>query len=228
MVGLLPGSIWHGGGLTTSWGLDHQPNLPTEEVFTTPDPERVDGVVRSTRPRELDGTIVRDFEVRFESGRAVAISAAANAEVLQAYVDRDAGAARLGELALVDGAGRIGPLDTVFYDTLIDENAASHIALGQGFDWAVEEADRERINSSEIHVDFMIGSPEVDVTGLTAPASACRCCATAPGRSRRANGDTFGAAQAAPVRMRKIVAMTSAGSRSSSPPRFPPRRRSDV
>jgi aminopeptidase len=167
-VGLLPGSIWRGGGLTTSWGLDHQPNLPTEEVFTSPDPERVEGVVRSTRPRELDGTIVRDFEVRFKSGRAVAISAAANAEVLQAYVDRDAGAARLGELALVDGSGRVGPLDTVFYDTLIDENAASHIALGQGFEWAVEEADRERINSSEIHVDFMIGSPEVDVTGVTA------------------------------------------------------------
>jgi aminopeptidase len=167
-VGLLPGSIWHGGGLTTSWGLDHQPNLPTEEVFTSPDPERVEGVVRSTRPRELDGIIVRDFEVRFKSGRAVAISAAANAEVLQAYVDRDAGAARLGELALVDGSGRVGPLDTVFYDTLIDENAASHIALGQGFEWAVEEADRERINSSEIHIDFMIGSPEVDVTGVTA------------------------------------------------------------
>jgi aminopeptidase len=167
-VGLLPGSIWHGGGMTTSWGLDHQPNLPTEEVFTSPDPERVEGVVRSTRPRELDGIIVRDFEVRFKSGRAVAISAAANAEVLQAYVDRDAGAARLGELALVDGSGRVGPLDTVFYDTLIDENAASHIALGQGFEWAVEEADRERINSSEIHVDFMIGSPQVDVTGVTA------------------------------------------------------------
>ena len=137
-------------------------------MFTTPDPERVEGVVRSTRPRELDGTIVRDFEVRFKSGRAVRSTAAENAEVLQAYVERDEGAARLGELALVDGAGRIGPLDTVFYDTLIDENAASHIALGQGFDWAVDEADRDRINRSEIHVDFMIGSPEVDVTGVTA------------------------------------------------------------
>jgi aminopeptidase len=167
-VGLLPGSIWNGGGLTTSWGLRHQPNLPTEEVFTTPDPERVDGVVRSTRPRELDGTIVRDFGIRFEAGRAVAIDAGQNGDVLQAYVDRDAGAARLGEIALVDGAGRVGPLETVFYDTLIDENAASHLALGQGFDWAVEEADRGRINSSEIHVDFMIGSPQVDVTGVTA------------------------------------------------------------
>jgi aminopeptidase len=124
-------------------------------------------VVRSTKPRELSGTIVRDFEVRFEGGRVTSIEAAENGDVLKAYAERDENAGRLGELALVDGGGRIGPLDTVFYDTLLDENAASHIALGQGFDWAVEEADRPRINRSEVHVDFMIGSPEVDVTGVT-------------------------------------------------------------
>jgi aminopeptidase len=167
-VGLLPTSTWRGGGLTTAWGLRHQPNLPTEEVFTTPDPERVDGVVHATKPRELSGTIVRDLEVRFEGGRVTSIEAAANGAVLKAYAERDEGAGRLGELALVDGEGRIGPLETVFYDTLLDENAASHIALGQGFDWAVGEEDRDRINRSEIHVDFMIGSPEVDVTGITA------------------------------------------------------------
>jgi aminopeptidase len=166
-VGLLPGSTWNGGGMRTSWGLDHRANLPTEEVFTSPDPERVEGVVRSTKPRELSGTIVRDFEVRFEGGRVTSIEAAENGDVLKAYAERDEGAGRLGELALVDAGGRIGPLDTVFYDTLLDENAASHIALGQGFDWAVEEADRPRINRSEVHVDFMIGSPEVDVTGVT-------------------------------------------------------------
>jgi aminopeptidase len=167
-VGLLPGSRWNGGGMETAWGLPHRANLPTEEVFTSPDPERVEGVARSTKPRELSGTIVRDFEVRFEGGRVTSIEAAENGEVLQAYAERDENAGRLGELALVDGGGRIGPLDTVFYDTLLDENAASHIALGQGFDWAVEEADRPRINRSEVHVDFMIGSPEVDVTGVTA------------------------------------------------------------
>jgi aminopeptidase len=166
-IGLLPGSIWRGGFLTTSTGILHLPNLPTEEVFTTPDPERVDGVARSTKPRELSGAIIRDFTVRFEGGRVVDVQAAEGGDVLRAYCARDDGAARLGEVALVDSSGRVGPLDTVFYDTLIDENAASHLALGQGFDWAVGEADRERVNRSEIHVDFMIGSDQVAVTGTT-------------------------------------------------------------
>jgi aminopeptidase len=167
-VGLLPTSRWHGGFLTTATGVVHHPNLPTEEVFTTPDPERVDGVVRATKPRDLSGVVVRDFSVRFEGGRAVDIQAAEGADVLRAYCARDEGAARLGEVALVDASGRVGPLETVFYDTLIDENAASHLALGAGFDWAVGEADTGRVNRSQIHVDFMVGSGEVTVTGLTA------------------------------------------------------------
>ena len=167
-VGLLPSSSWMAARFSTVDGIEHMPNLPSEEVFTTPDPERVDGHVRSTKPLELHGSIIRGLSVRFEAGRAVGFDAEENADVLAGYAQRDAGAARLGEVALVDGEGRIGPLDTVFYDTLLDENAASHIALGSAYTFTVDdEADRARANVSEIHVDFMIGGPGVDVAGIT-------------------------------------------------------------
>jgi aminopeptidase len=106
--------------------------------------------------------------VRFESGRAVEIDADRGAGTLRALTARDPGAARLGEVALVDRESRVGNLRTVFCDTLLDENAASHIALGEGFQFAVDEADAKRVNHSEIHTDFMIGSDEVSVTGTTA------------------------------------------------------------
>jgi aminopeptidase len=167
-VGLLPSSAFRAAAFETVDGIRHMPNLPSEEIFTSPDPERTEGVVRSTKPLVLGGSIVRGLEVEFRSGRAVRIDAQENAEVLRGYAARDEGAARLGEVALVDGQGRIGALDTVFFDTLLDENAASHIALGAAFAFTVDEGDRERLNSSAIHVDFMIGGPEVDVTGLTA------------------------------------------------------------
>jgi aminopeptidase len=167
-VGLLPTSSWLSARFETVDGIVHMPNLPSEEVFTAPDPARVDGVVRSTKPLVVGGTIIRGLEVRFEGGRAVDIQADEGGELLEQYSRRDEGAARLGEVALVDAAGRIGPLDTVFYDTLIDENAASHVALGAAYEFTAGEEDRERINRSQIHVDFMIGSPDVDVTGLTA------------------------------------------------------------
>jgi aminopeptidase len=144
------------------------PNLPTEEVFTSPDPERVDGAVASTKPLLLgDGTMVEGLRVRFEGGRAVEIEAARGAEAVRALAAADDSADRLGELALVDRAGRIGPLGTVFYNTLLDENAASHIALGNGFDFVLEEEDRPRRNHSSVHLDFMIGSSDVEVTGIT-------------------------------------------------------------
>jgi aminopeptidase len=168
-VGLLRGSRWRCGYFSTIDEIVHHPNLPTEEVFTTPDPERVEGVVRATKPLYVSGAMVTGLKVRFEAGRAVAIDADQGAGTLRALTERDPGAARLGEVALVDREGRIGPLDTVFYDTLLDENAASHIALGQGFGLAVEgEEDKARVNESEIHIDFMIGSDDVAVTGLTA------------------------------------------------------------
>jgi aminopeptidase len=167
-VGLFPTSNWMAASFTTAAGLEHHPNLPTEEVFTTPDPERVNGVVRSTKPLDIEGTMVEGLTVRFEGGRAVAIDADRGAEVLRARSERDPGASRLGEVALVDGEGRIGALNTVFYTTLIDENAASHIALGNGFGFAVgDEADRALVNASSIHIDFMIGGLDVDVDGVT-------------------------------------------------------------
>ena len=167
-VGLLPTSRWISARFQTAGGIEHMPNLPSEEIFTAPDPLRVDGHVRSTKPLVVAGNIVRGLRVRFEGGRAVSIEADEGAELLSHYAARDEGACRLGEVALVDGDGRIGPLDTVFYDTLIDENAASHIAIGSAYEFTAGEADHPRLNRSQIHIDFMVGSPEVDVTGVTA------------------------------------------------------------
>ncbi len=168
-IGLLPSSYWRAATFETVDGLVHRPNLPTEEVFTTPDPRRADGVVTMTMPRDLYGALVDGIRIEFADGRAVRIDAERGAETLRTAAAKDEGATRLGELALVDGNGRIGPLETVFYDTLIDENAASHLAIGSGLPMALRDpADVERMNESAIHIDLMIGSPELDVDGVTA------------------------------------------------------------
>ena len=168
-VGLLPATSWQAARFQRADGLVHMPNLPTEEIFTSPDPLRVDGRVTSTKPLVLmDGTVVRGLRVRFEGGRAVQIDADTAAETMRTICARDEGAARLGEIALVDAEGRIGALDTVFYDTLLDENAASHIAFGQGFPFVIGDEGRDRVNASELHLDFMIGSLDLKVTGITA------------------------------------------------------------
>ena len=167
-IGLLPTSGWRAARFMTVDGIEHMPNLPTEEVFTTPDPERTSGTVTSTKPLVLnDGTVVRDLVVRFEGGRIAELRASEGGGTLETITQTDEGAARLGEVALVDREGRIGELGTIFYDTLLDENAASHIALGQGFPFMLGDDDKHRSNESEIHIDFMIGSNELSVTGIT-------------------------------------------------------------
>ncbi len=168
-VGLLPTSRFSqdAPGAATIDGINFVPNIPTEEVFTTPDPERADGVVSATKPLDVGGTVVEGLRVRFEGGRAVAIDADENAEALRARCAKDDSASRLGEVALVDREGRIGKTGTIFFNTLLDENAASHLAFGNAYEIAVGEADRDRINRSSIHIDFMFGSDDVAVTGIT-------------------------------------------------------------
>ncbi|MCX6394210.1 MAG: aminopeptidase [Solirubrobacterales bacterium] len=167
-VGLLPTSKWIAARFSRADGLVHMANMPSEEIFTTPDPQRVNGVVRSTKPLVAAGTVIEGLEVEFEAGRIVRIDADQGAGALRAMAERDEGASRLGEIALVDGGGRIGPLEHPFYDTLLDENAASHIAIGSAYLFAVDEVDYPRANKSGIHVDFMIGSNEVETFAVSA------------------------------------------------------------
>jgi aminopeptidase len=169
-IGLFPSSRFakEGGAAHTRDGIRHMPNLPTEEIFTTPDPSRTEGVVAATKPLDVAGSVVDGLRVRFEAGRAVEIDADTNADALRQRVATDDGAARLGEVALVDRESRIGRLGRTFFNTLLDENAASHIALGDAYAAPIADpSDLPRINESSVHIDFMIGSDEVEVTGRT-------------------------------------------------------------
>ncbi len=167
-VGLFRSSLWNAAGFTRADGLKHFPNIPSEEMFTTPDPARVDGYVSTTMPKELYGSIIDGVRLEFAQGRVTKVEADRGADALRAVIAKDEGASRLGELALVDGEGRIGPLETVFFDTLIDENAASHIALGTAYGFMVgDETERARANKSAVHVDLMVGSAALDVDGIT-------------------------------------------------------------
>lgn len=169
-IGLLPSSRFakEGGAAHTRTGVRHMPNLPTEEMFTTPDPERTEGVVTATKPLDVAGSVIHGLTVRFEGGRVVDVDAETNADALRMRIATDEGASRLGEVALVDRESRIGKLGRVFLNTLLDENAASHVALGDAYAAPIADpADLPRINESAIHIDFMIGSDDVTVTGRT-------------------------------------------------------------
>jgi aminopeptidase len=173
-VGLADDHEWQGGATTAKNGVLCNANIPTEEVFTTPHRDRVDGVVRSTKPLSYQGTLIEDIAVRFEKGAIVEATASSGAEVLAKVIATDEGARRLGEVALVPYSSPISKSGLLFLNTLFDENAASHIALGQAYSkcirggGAMSEADlvARGTNRSLIHIDWMIGSAEIDVDGV--------------------------------------------------------------
>lgn len=174
-VGLADDHEWHGGATNAKNGVLCNPNIPTEEVFTTPHAYRVDGTVSSTKPLSHQGTLIDNIQVRFEAGRIVEAKATKGEEVLKKVLETDEGASRLGEVALVPHSSPISASGLLFYNTLFDENAACHIALGQcyskcfvnGASLTQEEIAAKGGNSSLIHIDWMIGSGQVDIDGIT-------------------------------------------------------------
>ena len=172
---LIPGAKWGGGGASILDGTFHNPNMPTEEVFTSPMRGRCEGTLVSTMPLSYQGNLIRNFSVTFENGRAVSCQAEQGQDLLEKMIHMDEGAAMLGELALVPYDSPISQSGILYYNTLFDENAACHVALGfgfpeciEGFDKMTEEELKEKgINDSIIHVDFMVGCKELSITGYT-------------------------------------------------------------
>ena len=175
-LGLADDHLWMGGGTTAGNGIYCIPNMPTEEVFTTPHKDRADGTVTATKPLSHQGTMIEGIQVRFEHGRIVELKATKGEEVLKKLIETDDGARRLGEVALVPQSSPIAASGQLFFNTLFDENAASHIALGQAYSGCLRDGDKltpeqlaaKGANDSLIHVDWMIGSSKLDIDGVTA------------------------------------------------------------
>jgi aminopeptidase len=179
-LGLADDHLWLGGGTTAGNGLYCIPNMPTEEIFTTPHKDRAEGTVTASKPLSYQGTMIEGIRVRFERGRIVEAHATRGEEVLRKLIATDDGAGRLGEVALVPHSSPIAASGLTFLNTLFDENAASHIALGQAYTSCLRDGDTltpEQLaargaNDSLIHVDWMIGSNQLDIDGITASGAA--------------------------------------------------------
>ena len=177
VVGLIPDGMFLGGSeAALGSGIVYNPNIPSEEVFTTPMAGKVDGIVYSSRPLAFRGQLIDDFSIRFENGRVVEVHAGKNEEALKTLVSMDDGAAMLGECALVPYDSPIRNSEILFYNTLFDENAACHLALGMGFancirdyeKYTLEECREKGVNDSMVHEDFMIGTADLSIVGITA------------------------------------------------------------
>jgi aminopeptidase len=167
-VGLLPTAKWASAGFETAGGIYYVANMPTEEIFTTPDARRADGTIRSTMPLSFSGQLIRGLELTLKDGRIVNVEAETGAELIRSQIASVENADRLGELALVTGESRVGQTETLFYNTLFDENATCHIAFGAGLEYCFDGTPPEGMNVSNIHVDFMVGGPELEVDAVLA------------------------------------------------------------
>lgn len=173
-IGLPENHIWQGGAAVSEDGVVFNPNIPTEEVFTAPHKYKVDGTVSSTKPLNYGGSVIDNFQLTFKDGRVIDFQAETGEEVLQHLLDSDEGAKHIGELALVPDASPISQSGLIFYNTLFDENASCHIALGKAYPTNVENGaemddatlDQHGMNDSLVHVDFMVGSAQINIDGI--------------------------------------------------------------
>jgi aminopeptidase len=171
-VGLFSTARWVSARFRTASGIEYVANMPTEEIFTTPDPRRAEGTIRSTLPLSFGGQLIQGLELTLSDGRITAVEAETGAELVRGHMATIENADRLGELALVTKDSRVGQAGTLFYDTLFDENATCHIAYGFGIPTAFEDEPDDAMNVSNMHVDFMVGGPELEVDALLADGTA--------------------------------------------------------